>query len=150
MRKALVLWIAAALFATAAYAERKAGCEAVAVDDSSPTALDLLASGRAVATAAPSTRHEVVNGKDTKISSLPFVVFNTEGQAIGGGTTTCTATCSGAWCATRGCDPSATGCSPCSCDGDCYTVCTCKKKTTAETAPAPTNPRGPNDRPRSF
>ncbi|MEM7049375.1 MAG: hypothetical protein AAF604_06935 [Acidobacteriota bacterium] len=122
---------------------KRDGCEPRALDATSSSSLELLARGEIVAVSGANTEHVLKDGKDTKVSTQRFALIDEESNLIGGGTLTCTAECSGAWCATRGCDPVNGSCSPCSCDGDCITHCTCTKEVTVEAMPAPRGPVHP-------
>ncbi|MEM7479884.1 MAG: hypothetical protein AAF481_01810 [Acidobacteriota bacterium] len=124
-----------------ALAEAPVDCKPTAIDATAPNIAALLAQGQVQALGAPVTRLNTIGTRVVKESSQPFIIRNRDGMAIGGGTTTCEATCTGSWCGVSGCDPDEGGCSACSCNGNCSSECTCKKTTTAETAPTPVNPR---------
>ncbi|MEM7049372.1 MAG: hypothetical protein AAF604_06920 [Acidobacteriota bacterium] len=132
----LALLLALAIPAIAENAREE--CEARAVDSTSAEATAVLGLGIFQALAAPTVQESRRNGRTVKESSQPFVVRDKDGWAVGTGTLTCEATCTGG-CGVTGCDPDDGNCTACSCidNWDC-SACTCKKTTTAQTLP-----RGP-------
>lgn len=125
-----------------------AGCPSTAVDLTSPDVLELLASGRVQTVGTPEVRF-VASGKGdatvTKVSEAPFVVVDDQGNLVGGGTLSCSGTCTGSWCGVNGCDPDNGDCSPCSCSGNCSSGCSCTKTSTSEQAPGPRTPETPSE-----
>lgn len=129
---------------TAGGAAGEAGCTPHGVDLTADGLRQLMAEGRVSSVGVPEVRH-VARGDDVvKISEGRFEVRDDEGNYIVGGSITCTATCTGSWCAVGGCDPVGGNCSPCSCDGNCISQCTCTKESSAEPAPGPRSPTAPS------
>ncbi|MEM7479883.1 MAG: hypothetical protein AAF481_01805 [Acidobacteriota bacterium] len=137
------------LFTFPTFAERATGsqCTPIAVDTTSDSVAALLARGVVTPLGQPLVERSRQGEVNVKESRQNFVIRDKDGYAIGGGTTTCTATCTGG-CGISGCDPDDGGCTGCICrdNWDCPS-CTCKKSTTAETAPNQPRPR--DDVPRS-
>lgn len=137
---ACLLLLPAALPAVAA---DDAGCQPTMVDLTPPEVSALLELGT-VAPVGP-LRSELRAGGSEKISSRDFVIYDDQGNLIGGGNTTCTGSCGGSECSLSGCEVETAGCSHCSCSGlNCNYACTCVKKSSGRAEPAPGPAPGPD------
>lgn len=128
----------------AAAAEPAAGCQPTMVDLTPPDVQALLTRGELRDVGTPEVRWVAAGDGDetvTKVSRQSFYVYDDEGNIVGGGSYTCSATCTGMSCGVSGCDPWAGDCSFCNCTGECTTSCKCSK--TANSSPAPEPAPGP-------
>lgn len=121
-------------------AQAAAGCEPRAVDLTTADVAALIGSAAEQSFAPPQVTY-LASG--TKVSEQQFVLYDERGNIIGGGSVTCTGTCTGGVgesCGVTGCDVDGGNCSPCSCTGSCSSACSCKKQSSTKIAPAPGSP----------